>query len=131
MKKIKLALSALFLFCVFSLSLFAESTDLASLLFGYIKNDLTLQKYTLTAQTKALDYDSAKIENGLSFELSTGTVKIQSSADGTKYTFTPSLSVDIPELSDTTVSVSLPVTKKSGYSDCLVTIPTSDKCNCL
>jgi len=117
MKKIKLALSALFLFCVFSLSLFAESTDLASLLFGYIKNDLTLQKYTLTAQTKALDYDSAKIENGLSFELSTGTVKIQSSADGTKYTFTPSLSVDIPELSDTTVSVSLPVTKKSGYSD--------------
>ena len=63
--------------------------NLPSLLFGYLKNDLTLQKAALTAQSKALDYDSTKINNGIDLTVSTGTVKIQSSSDGTKYTFTP------------------------------------------
>ena len=93
---------------------FADS-NLPTLLFGYLKNDLTLQKYTLTAQSKALDYDSAKISNGIALTLSTGTVKIQSSADGTKYTFTPSASLALPELNDTKLTASLPMTKKSGY----------------
>ena len=112
MKKIGLFLVS---FSLFWTQFLAAESNLPSLLFGYLKNDLSLQKYTLTAQAKALDFDTTKIENGLSFTLSTGTVKIQSSSDGTKYTFTPSASLEIPELNDTSLSVSLPMTKKSGY----------------
>ena len=101
MKKIKIFLILNFSF-LFSPG-FSES-DLPSLLFGYLKNDLTLQKYTLTAQDKALSYDASKIENGIELNLSTGTVKIQASSDGSKYTFTPSASLALPQLHDTTLS---------------------------
>ena len=111
----KFLVPLLFLYPALSFSETAQNT-LTTLLFGYIKNDLTLQKYTLTAESKLLEYDSTKIENGISLTLSTGTVKIQTSSDGTKYTFTPSASLEIPELHDTTVSASLPMTKKSGYA---------------
>lgn len=102
-------------FLLISHALSAES-NLPSLLFGYLKNDLTLQKATLTAQSKALDYDASKINNGISLTLSTGTVKIQSSDDGIRYTFTPSASLDIPQLHDTTLTATLPMTKKSGFT---------------
>ncbi|WP_407426937.1 hypothetical protein [Treponema sp.] len=110
-KNIGLILSFL-LFIQFS----SAENNLQTLLFSYLKNDLTLQKYTLTAQVKALDYDSTKVENGFELTLSTGTVKVQTSSDGTKYTFTPSASVSLPQLNDTSLSVTLPMTKKSGYS---------------
>ncbi|MBQ9282935.1 MAG: hypothetical protein IJ207_12205 [Treponema sp.] len=112
MKKNKFFLILIFSF-LFSPG-FSES-DLPSLLFGYLKNDLTLQKYTLTAQDKALSYDASKIENGIELNLSTGTVKIQASSDGSKYTFTPSASLALPQLHDTTLSASFPMTKKSGF----------------
>ena len=101
----------------FSLAAFvsAEST-LNTLLSGYLENDLSLQKYTLTAQLKALSYDSTKVSNGIELTLSTGTVKVQSSSDGTKYTFTPSATLEIPQLNDTTISASLPLSKKTGYN---------------
>ena len=89
--------------------------NLPSLLFGYLKNDLTLQKAALTAQSKALDYDSTKINNGIDLTVSTGTVKIQSSSDGTKYTFTPNAVLSIPEWNGTKLTASFPMTKKSGY----------------
>ena len=102
------------LLCLFTKS-FAD-TNLHTLLFGYLKNDLSLQKYTLTAQMEALEYDATKIENGIELTLSSGTVKIQSSDNGTKYTFTPSLSLEIPEFQDTTISASLPMTKNNDGS---------------
>ena len=111
MKKVRcLAFGFLFL----SGFAFSES-NLHTLLFGYLKNDLSLQKCTLTAQSKALSYDATKISNGIELTLSTGTVKIQSSADGSKYTFTPSASLGLPQLNDTKLTASLPMTQKSGY----------------
>lgn len=110
MKKV---LGTIFVFSLCTLS-WAEN-NLPSLLFGFLKNDLTLQKASLTAQNKALSYDASKINNGISLTLSTGTVKIQSSSDGTKYTFTPSASLGIPEWNDTKLTASFPMTKKSGY----------------
>lgn len=111
MKKVRcLAFGFLFL----SGFAFSES-NLHTLLFGYLKNDLSLQKCTLTAQSKALSYDAKKISNGIELTLSTGTVKIQSSADGSKYTFTPSASLGLPQLNDTKLTASLPMTQKSGY----------------
>lgn len=110
----KFSVGVLFLFFLFPG--FSQS-NLPELLFGYLKNDLSLQKYTLTARLKALSYDAAKIENGIELELSSGTVTIQSSSDGTKYTFTPAASLEIPQLHDTTISASFPMTKKSGFEE--------------
>lgn len=114
MKKIRFGV--IFLFSVFHGLSFAES-NLPSLLFGYLKNDLSLQKSALTAENKALSYDSTKIQNGIELTLSSGTVKIQSSSDGTKYTFSPSASLSVPELNGTKLTATLPVTQKSGYSN--------------
>lgn len=114
MKKINFFLIPAFFF-LFSPA-FSES-NLPTLLFGYLKNDLSLQKSALTAENKALAYDSSKIENGISLTLSSGTVKIQSSAGGTKYTFSPSASFGIPEWNGTKLTATLPVTQKSGYSN--------------
>lgn len=106
-----------FLFILFYVTQVFAETNLNSLLLGYLKNDLTLQKYMLTAQSKALSFDASKISNGMSFTLSSGTVKIQTSSDGTKYTFTPSASLGLPSLNDTKITASLPVTMKSGYEN--------------
>ena len=112
MKKVRRRVVFGFLF----LSGFAFSeSNLHTLLFGYLKNDLSLQKCTLTAQSKALSYDATKISNGIELTLSTGTVKIQSSSDGSKYTFTPQASLGLPQLNDTKLTASLPMTQKSGY----------------
>ena len=114
MKKIRFGV--IFLFSVFRGLSFAES-NLPSLLFGYLKNDLSLQKSALTAENKALSYDSTKIQNGIELTLSSGTVKIQSSSDGTKYTFSPSASLSVPELNGTKLTATFPVTQKSAYSN--------------
>ncbi|WP_298533844.1 hypothetical protein [uncultured Treponema sp.] len=115
MKKV---LGLIFSFLAFSFSsqVSAES-KLPTLLFGYLKNDLSLQKAALTAENKALAYDSTKIQNGIELTLSTGTVKIQSSSGGTKYTFSPTASLSIPELNGTKLTATLPVTQKSGYNN--------------
>ena len=114
MKKMEKLLLSLLIF-LSSFSSFGEE-NLASLLFAYLKNDLKLQKASLTAESKALDYDKTKIENGISVSLSSGTVKIQSSASGTKYTFSPSATLAIPAANNTKLTATLPVTQKSGYS---------------
>ncbi|WP_294429692.1 hypothetical protein [uncultured Treponema sp.] len=114
MKKVRVGLSV-FCFLFLAQNSISES-NLPSLLFGFLKNDLTLQKASLTAQNKALSYDASKINNGISLTLSTGTVKIQSSSDGTKFTFTPSASLGIPEWNDTKLTATLPMTKKSNYN---------------
>lgn len=92
-------------------------TNLPTLLFGYLKNDLNLQKYTLAAQSKALDYDASKISNGISLTLSSGTVRIQSSSEGTRLTFTPSATLSVPQLHDTALTATFPMTGRNGFSD--------------
>lgn len=110
----KRCLGIIMIFLIYQAA-FSDSS-LPTLLFGYLRNDLSLQKYMLMVQSKALDYDSSKISNGIDLTLSSGTVRIQSSSNGARYTFTPSASLALPELHDTTLSASLPLTKKSGFA---------------
>lgn len=95
----------------------AENSKLESLLAGYLENDLDLQKYVLTAQNAKLSYDSTKIQNGISFSLTTGTVKIQVSDDGNKYTFSPGATLELPALNGTSATLTLPMTKKNGFNE--------------
>ena len=44
----------IFAIFLFSAQFAFSQANLPTLLFGYLRNDLTLQKYTLTAQSKAL-----------------------------------------------------------------------------
>lgn len=112
--------SFIFANCLFLSAAFLcaeENSRLDMLLSGYLENDLDLQKYVLLAQNERLSYDSTKIENGISFSLTTGTVKIQTSDSGNKCTFTPAASLELPSLSGTSASLSLPLAKQSGFSD--------------
>lgn len=103
---------------VFSVSVLAFSDDRAGvLLSGYLANDLELQKCALTAQSKLLDWDSAKVENGITLNLSTGTVRIQASAGGTSYTFSPAAEIAVPRLRSAAISAVLPMTKANGFDD--------------
>ena len=82
----------------------AENSRLDELLRGFVANDLELQKYVLTAESKKLLLSSAKIDNGISVELSTGEMKIQSSSDKTKISVTPSATLSIPKANGTELS---------------------------
>ncbi|MDE5799034.1 MAG: hypothetical protein K2H73_08500 [Treponemataceae bacterium] len=54
----------------------ADGNRLNALLSGYLANDLTFQKAAVTAQSASLSLDAAKINNGMSFSLSSGTILI-------------------------------------------------------
>ncbi len=92
----------------------SKDERLKLLLAGYLENDLQLKKYTLTARLKSLDLQSAEIDNGISVSLSTGEMKIQTSADRTKITVTPQASVGIPYANDASVDLSLPFESQDG-----------------
>ena len=100
-------------FLFFALStLHAESLD--SLLSGYLENDLQLQKFVLTAESKVLSLKSTKIQNGIDVTLSTGTVKIQSSSDGNRrITLTPNAKVEIAS-ADVSLEANVPIKINDG-----------------
>ncbi len=112
----KLKIFALPAFLFFSISA-ADSETVEKLLAGYLENDLQLKKYSITAESKALDLKSARIENGINVTLSTGEMKITTSSDKTRITVSPSVSVDVPQASDLSVSASFPLTINDGEKE--------------
>lgn len=85
------------------------SIRLQELLTGYLQNDLLLQKYTLTAEEKALSLSSVKINNGIDVQLSTGSISVRTDTKGnTSILASPSLIVDVPSINDGQISVSIP-----------------------
>lgn len=112
----KLKIFALPAFFVFSL--FPVNSETVEKLFaGYLENDLQLKKYSITAESKTLDLKSARIENGINVALSTGEMKITTSSDKTRITVNPSVSVDVPQASDLSVSASFPLTITDGEKE--------------
>lgn len=95
---------------------YARDDRLINLLSGYLENDLELQKLSLTASARSLDAQSTKINNGISLTLSTGTITVRPSSDGTKVSFDPQAALSIPQLNDTDISVDMPLTKSDGQT---------------
>lgn len=87
-----------------------DGNRLNALLSGYLANDLTFQKAAITAQSASLSLDAAKINNGMSFSISSGTIKIAPSSDGTTVSFEPQAELALPAANDTTISARVPVT---------------------
>ncbi|WP_191018158.1 hypothetical protein [Treponema zioleckii] len=92
----------------------AQKEKLDSLLAGYLQNSLAVKKSMLTAKSKSLDLKSSQINNGITVSLSTGEMKILASSDSTKITVTPQANVSATEFSDSSLSVSIPVTIQDG-----------------
>ncbi len=98
-------------FIIFTGILYAQenkdySAKLYSLLSGYLTNDLQLQKYSLQAQSKKLDYKTTEIDNGVSFNLSTGTMTLKTNGSSSQMTVHPDAVLSLPQINGTEISVS-------------------------
>lgn len=99
---------------LFSNLAFAENTDAAvsqasipdttTLLLSYVENDSELKNLTLAAKKAALSYQSAKIDTGFDVTLSSGTVTLQVSDDGSSITAKPSVKASLPQASNLSVA---------------------------
>ena len=78
--------------------------DTTTLLLSYVENDSELKNLTLAAKKAALSYQSAKIDTGFDVTLSSGTVTLQASDDGTSITAKPSVKASLPQASNLSLS---------------------------
>ena len=58
--------------------------DTTTLLLSYVENDTELKNLTINAKKAALSYKSTMIDNGFDVTLSSGTITLQMSDDGSK-----------------------------------------------
>ncbi len=91
-----------------------EPDRVSVLLAGYLANDLTFQKATINEQLAYLTDRTARINNGLAFSISSGTVTVYSDSKGTNVEMKPSATLSIPTANDTSVTASMPVTFSNG-----------------
>lgn len=95
----------------------AETDRLSALLAGYLANDLQLQKASISAQSAALSISGARISNGISVSVSSGTITIYSTSEGTSVEMKPSATLSMPAANDTSVSANVPVTVRNSAND--------------
>ena len=74
--------------------------DTTTLLLSYVENDSELRNLTIAAKKASLSYQSTKIDNGFDVTLSSGTVTLQASDDGTKLSARPSVKAKLPQASN-------------------------------
>ena len=78
--------------------------DTTTLLLSYVENDSELKNLTLAAKKAALSYQNTKIETGFDVTLSSGTVRLQVSEDGTSLTAKPYVQASLPQASNLSLS---------------------------
>ena len=78
--------------------------DTTTLLLSYVENDAELKNLTIAAKKAALSYKSTLIENGFDVTLSSGTITLDVSDDGTELSATPSVTAKLPQASNLSVS---------------------------
>jgi len=88
-------------------SLFAfEQVPTATLLEAYLENNSELKSLTISAKSAQLNQQSTKIDNGFSIDLSTGTMVLKVSQDGSSFSVKPNVKAVIPQASNLTFSAS-------------------------
>ncbi len=78
--------------------------DTTELLLSYVENDSELKNLTIAAKKAALSYDSTLIDNGFDVTLSTGTITLHMSDDGSKLSAKPSVKAKLPQASNLSVT---------------------------
>jgi hypothetical protein len=97
---------------IFSARIFAEEQktvqlslpDTTTLLLSYVENDTELKNLTIAAKKSALAYKSTLIDNGFDVTLSSGTITLQVSDDGSKLSAKPSVKAKLPQASNLSVT---------------------------
>lgn len=110
MKKILLFLLPLISFYGFGFELIPTQT----LLLAYLENDLELQNLTIAAQKADLSLEYAECTNGFDVTLSSGSVTLIPSADGTTITANPSITMSLPQASNLSLSAESELSADSG-----------------
>ncbi|MCR5623215.1 MAG: hypothetical protein K6G18_15345 [Treponema sp.] len=117
---IRRAIASVFLIAVGGL-LFA-SVKTADLLEGYLNNSLTVKKLTLSLNDRMLSKKSTSISNGIAVQISTGSVVINTTGNGS-VSLRPSASVGYPAAKNLKLGVSSNISfsggKNSGSSTSL------------
>ena len=75
------------------------------MLAGYLNNSLNLRKLAANVEEQTLRDKTVSIDQGMSFELSTGTVSFQF-GDGGNFSFKPNANVTFPQIRNLSVGVS-------------------------
>ena len=119
MKRQSVVLISAFLFFAGFFSFAQEELEpvsdrISTLLAGYLSNDVTFQKATINEQLASLSATTARINNGMAFSISSGTVTVYATGNGTSVEMKPNASLSIPSANDTTVSASVPLTFQNG-----------------
>ena len=78
--------------------------DTTVLLLSYVENDTELKNLTLAAKKSALAYKSTLIDSGFDVTLSSGTITLQMSDDGSKLSAKPSVKAKVPQASNLSVT---------------------------
>lgn len=112
MNKGKLLLLILFLFE--RGWIFAEE-NVETLLEGYLKNNLTVKELSAKMENQLLESKASKIENGITFQLESGTVKIQTGSQSS-VTLSPSASLSIPQARNLSLDFSTDAEKEDSQS---------------
>ena len=115
-KKLFFLFASLFIFAVLTAEELpaAELPDTTTLLLSYVENDAELKNLTLAAKKAALAYQSSKIDNGFDVTLSSGTVRLQISEDGSSLTAKPSLKASLPQASNLSLSAQTNISSESS-----------------
>ena len=90
--------------------------DTTTLLLSYVENDTELKNLTIAAKKSALAYKSTLIDNGFDVTLSSGTVTLQVSDDGSKLSAKPSVKAKLPQASNLSVTGQTNISSNSDES---------------
>lgn len=90
--------------------------DTTSLLLSYVENDSELKNLTIAAKKASLSYETAMIDNGFDVTLSTGTVTLQLTDDGSALSAKPSVKASLPQASNLSFSGQTNISSASSTS---------------
>ncbi len=76
---------------------------------NYCKQDIQYEELSISYKQAELSYEQSQIENGLKVTVSSGNVKMEFAENEVKTSFSPSVSVTVPSLSNTEAKISVPV----------------------
>ena len=81
---------------------------------SYIRHDDNLLKTTIESDKTKVSAQKTLIANGFNLNVSTGSVRTKFLSDGVEFSLSPEVEFDMPQLNDTSLSLSAPLTISDG-----------------
>ncbi|GMO20381.1 MAG: hypothetical protein Pg6A_07190 [Termitinemataceae bacterium] len=104
-------------FFIFTFRAGAESSEVMTLLAGYLKNDLELAKRAVKLRQAEISGERTGIENGIDLTINTGQVYITFEENQSVVSASPEAIVKLPAINGMNISVSTPLTIDSKRSE--------------